>query len=219
MTNKASFKLRYLAFLTDQAINLLLVCLGIFYVANQPTLPAAISATLLFLILIVLNPLILYQSIIFTHYFQGTLGKLLTGLRVTSEKGEKLSFKRIAFRQTIGYSFSTLIFGLGFYSMIKDDNKQTWHDKAIGSIVVVKQKLWPLALLALIILIFLNGYFITQSITTFTSGPLLKETQVIIQNVQQEIQKSEKKQQQKPYQFNPRFNPQRKTPQTPASTT
>ena len=212
--NQASFRLRYLATAADFAIFFLPTTLGAYYVASQPTLPAAISAFLLFLILIGVNPLFMYQSVIFTHYFQGTLGKLLTGLRVTGENGEKLSFKRVAFRQTVGYSFSWLIFGLGFWSMIKDENKQTWHDKAVGSIVVVKQKLWPLVFITLIILIFLNGYFFTQAIATFTSGPLLKETQTVINNIQLELEQNKKKSQ---YNFpNP---PRRVIPKNPSSAT
>ncbi len=201
INNYASFRLRYLAAATDFIIFSLLVTLGIFYIASQSTLPLAVSALVLVL-LFIFNPLFLYQSVIFTHYFQGTLGKLLTGLRVTAENGEKLSFKRIAFRQTIGYSFSWLIFGLGYLSMIKDPNKQTWHDKAVGSIVVVKQKLWPLALICLIVFTSLNIFLATESIKTLIAGPLIKEAKIIMQNMQKQ-----------------QFNPRQTTPKTPTNVT
>ena len=214
-STRATFKLRYLAAVTDFSIFSLPTVFGMYYVASQPTLPLAVSSLLLIFILVIFNPLFLYQSVVFTHYIQGTLGKLLTGLRVTAENGEKLSFKRVAFRQTIGYSFSWLIFGLGFWSMIKDPNKQTWHDKAVGSVVIVKQKLWPLALLTIIIFMFLNFFFIKQAVTLFVSGPLLKETQIIINNIQQELEQNNKQQQQ-PNFLNP---PRRNSPQSPARTT
>ncbi len=202
--NHASFRLRYLAAATDFAIFFLPTALGIYYITSRPTLPFAISALLLFLILIFFNPLFMYHHVIFTHYFQGTIGKLLTGLRVTAENGEKLSFKRVAFRQTIGYSFSWLIFGLGYWSMVKDPNKQTWHDKTVGSVVIVKQKLWPLALLTLIIFTILNIFFAREAMRTFASGPLLKETRAIIQNMQEEMKQNKKQQRQ----FNPRTAPE-----------
>jgi uncharacterized RDD family membrane protein YckC len=33
-------------------------------------------------------------------------------------------------------NFSLLFFGLGFLWMLWDENSQTWHDKAAGSVVV-----------------------------------------------------------------------------------
>ena len=80
-STRATFKLRYLAAVTDFSIFSLPTVFGMYYVASQPTLPLAVSSLLLIFILVIFNPLFLYQSVVFTHYIQGTLGKLLTGLR------------------------------------------------------------------------------------------------------------------------------------------
>lgn len=191
--NPANFKLRFLATLADNLIGLLIFVLCIFYALQQPNLSQAISLLVLLSMLVLLNPIVLYHSILFTHYFGGTPGKLLTGLQVTSENGKPLSFKRILFRQSIGYSFSGLVFGLGFLSVIKDQQKQAWHDKTVGSRVIVVQNLWPLALLTCIVAFSFSFYFGSKSFESATRGPLAAEAKSLWQQYQTEIKEEASK--------------------------
>lgn len=183
----ASFKLRFLAQLIDNLIGLLIFVLCIFYVLQRPSLSQAISLLILLTILILLNPIVLYHSILFTHYFGGSPGKLLTGLQVSDENANRLSFKRILFRQSIGYSFSGLAFGLGFLSVIKDPQKQAWHDKAVGSKVLVVQNLWSLALLTCLVALAFSFYFGSKSFESATTGPLSTEVKVLWTQYQTDI--------------------------------
>ncbi len=191
--NPANFKLRFLAQFTDDCIGIAIFMLCIFYVLQQVTLSSAISQLLLFTILIFLNPFVIFNSIILTHYFGGTLGKLLTGLQVTDESGNRLSPKRIFFRQTIGHSFSYLVFGLGYLSVIKDPQKQTWHDKAVGSKVLAAQNLWPLGLITCIIALSFSTYFGVRSFESATKGPLAAEAKFMWNEYQTNIEKERSK--------------------------
>jgi len=104
-----------------------------------------------------------------------TLGKYFSGLKVTNDEGQNLTYKRAFFRQNIGYAFSGSLFGLGFLAVAKDPEKLGWHDKATGSRVVITRTLWPLTLLVFVILFSLQGYFWSQAIKQVTTGPIIKE--------------------------------------------
>lgn len=189
MTNNtfATFKLRLLSACVDGSTTFLVHMLLWFYIANQPTLPAAVSATFLYLILVVCNPVIAYNNILLTYYFNGSLGKLLTGLRIYSEDNHSLSFKRVFFRQTAGYSFSAAVFGLGFLAIINDPEKKAWHDKAVGSKVVVNRQQWVVGLIALLLSLTAGLYLLSQSYTKVQTGPIKAE----IINTLQELNKSQ----------------------------
>ncbi len=119
-----------------------------------------------------LSPLGFLHSLLFTHYFGGTVGKLLTGLRVVDNLNQRLNFKRVFFRQTIGYQFSGLVFGLGFLSILKDENKLAWHDKASGSKVIVVKPLWVLSIILAVLLCILNLYLAVSVFNKAFSSPL-----------------------------------------------
>jgi uncharacterized RDD family membrane protein YckC len=190
MTNKpASFTLRALASITEICYGLLFAMIFILLTVSQPTLTAATFTFFMFLILYFLNPLIIYSSIILTHAYGGSLGKLFTGLQVVNENGVPLSLKRIAFRQTIGYAFAGVLFGLGFVSVIKDVKKQGWHDKAVGSQVVIKQNLWPVAVIVCIVTLVGSIYLGMLSWDKVTTGPLKGETQILMKQIKDETNK------------------------------
>lgn len=175
MTNNyASFKIRFLASLLDGILFLLLIAGLFYYVSLQPTLPQAVSAIFLSLI-ILLNPLFLFSSIIFTYYLGGSPGKLLTGLRITSEDEKKLSLKKILFRQTIGYSFSWIFFGLGYLSIIKDPKKQAWHDKTVGSVIKAKGNMLIVGIAVYILLVIATISILATSYNIFSKGSLMIE--------------------------------------------
>jgi uncharacterized RDD family membrane protein YckC len=191
MTNKpASFTLRLLAYASEWFYLVLLNMIFILIVVSQPTLSAALVVFLVYLIIFVLNPLIIYNSIVLTRYFGGSLGKLFTGLQVTNENGAPLTPKRIAFRQTIGYSFSSLVFGLGFFSIAKDPKKQGWHDKTVGSLVVIKHNLWPLAIIVCLIAIAGSIYLGMLSWERVTQGPLHTETEILQDKMNADLKKA-----------------------------
>lgn len=175
----ASFKIRLLASLLDGAIYFLFISLLVFFVLNQATIASAITA-LLFLLIVVFNPIVAFSSAFFMHYFGGSPGKLLTGLRVLTADGKKLSFKRILFRQTIGYSFSWIFFGMGYYSIIKDPKKQGWHDKTVNSVVTMKGNMFIIGLMMLIMIYIAAIYILINSMKSFSEGPIVTEIQVMV---------------------------------------
>ncbi len=64
-----------------------------------------------------------------------TIGKAAFNIQVRSTDGGPLGYGR-AFLRYIGTIVSSIPIYLGFFWMIWDGNKQTWHDKIAGSIVV-----------------------------------------------------------------------------------
>lgn len=175
----ATYKSRLLATLIDSAINILFVSLLLYFALSQTNISSTITA-LLILLVVLFNPVIMFSSVLFVHFLGGTPGKLLTGLRILNTNGKRLSFKRILFRQTIGYSFSWIFFGTGFYSIIKDEKKQGWHDKTVGSVVTTKGNMFVVALSVLILLYISAFYILFNSVKTFSKGPVIKEIQGLI---------------------------------------
>ncbi len=79
---------------------------------------------------------VLYFLILWSAYGKGqTLGMRAVGIRVIRTDGSYLSVPR-AFLRYIGWTVSSLVFGLGFLWVIWDRDKQGWHDKIAGTYVV-----------------------------------------------------------------------------------
>ena len=173
--SEASFKLRLLAQITEFFIFFTLHALFWFYLSTSPNSATLINRLIIYLIMLVVSPLGFIYNIALTHNFGGTLGKLLTGLKIVGEDGKKLPLKRLLFRQTAGYSFASTLFGFGFYSIIKHPQKQGWHDQATGSKVIVTKSLWPLSILISIALLCTSFYLIGSTIKNFKSGNLVYE--------------------------------------------
>lgn len=74
----------------------------------------------------------------FFHSYNGqTVGKLVCGIRVVDIKGKNISiFKSLV--RFFGYYLSLYCLGFGFLWVLIDKNRQGWHDKLAGSIVVLK---------------------------------------------------------------------------------
>lgn len=188
MKNKyAGFGIRLLALLIDMAVGFLAIALLTLFVVNQSNIPQAVSAGIVALIILV-NPLTLYYSILTTHYFGATPGKWLTGIRVVSEEKEDsyISLKRSFFRQTVGYTFSWVFFGLGFFSVIKDEKKQAWHDKASGTVVILIQHFLIVGLAAFFVIITLTMSLFNIALGKFNTGPLGAETKQIMERLEEE---------------------------------
>ena len=73
-------------------------------------------------------------------YFHGatgrTPGKMLSGLQVVYDDGTNISFGS-AFLRAVGYLVSS-IFNLGFIWIAFDKQKQGWHDKIAGTVVIIR---------------------------------------------------------------------------------
>lgn len=68
-----------------------------------------------------------------------TLGKSMLHMVVVDKgTGDRISTLRIMFRDIIGKWISGLIFGLGYFWILIDKDKQGWHDKLAGTVVVYK---------------------------------------------------------------------------------
>ncbi|MCH8315670.1 MAG: RDD family protein [Planctomycetes bacterium] len=68
----------------------------------------------------------------------GTWGKRIVGLRLQDARtGEDIGYYR-AFVRYIVAIVSAIVLFLGYFWVLWDEKKQTWHDKAAGSVVVVQ---------------------------------------------------------------------------------
>lgn len=174
--SSAGFFLRLLAFLNEKLIFLLLISLFLWNLSKTNTLNAIYHGLIILLVIIVFYFLLgMVYEVIFTHYFGGNLGKLITGLRVRDQSGNQLAFNKILFRQLLSYKFSGLVFGLGYLSILKDPNKQAWHDKTVDSNVFRVQPFLPLALIAFLLMLGASGYLLKTSFGNFINNPAKQE--------------------------------------------
>jgi hypothetical protein len=85
------------------------------------------------LIGLIVLPMLYY--VLFESLFGGTIGKLLTGIRVRRKDGGKISFFTAVIR-FIGRIISTLIFMLGYVLALFDKKHQALHDKIANTLVL-----------------------------------------------------------------------------------
>jgi uncharacterized RDD family membrane protein YckC len=91
-------------------------------------------------------------GLLYFTYFEGsasgqTAGKKALGIRVIDFKtGGAIGYGR-AFIRYVGRIVSTIVLLIGYLWMIWDKEKQTWHDKFAGSVVVPESaypvERWP----------------------------------------------------------------------------
>ena len=83
--------------------------------------------------------LILAEFLYFGYFWSKdgqTIGMRWLHIRVVRRSAEPLSFWRAAFRGTIGYSISALVFYIGYLWALWDKDQETWHDKLFDTWVV-----------------------------------------------------------------------------------
>ena len=133
---------------------------------------------------------IVYDAFLVSR-FGATLGKALLGLRVEDENSQNLTYWMSVFRHTVGYTVASLLWGTGFFWIFKDVKRQGWHDKMVGSFVVVGKQGRPacrigrgvLGFLALTSLLTVNctlGFSIAKSI--FRNESLKKDLITLVEN-------------------------------------
>jgi uncharacterized RDD family membrane protein YckC len=132
---RAGFWRRFVASLLDGLI------LGVLYLIVLVVLDEAVA-----------GGLYLLANLVYFAYFEGaaagqTPGKKALGIRVIDFKtGGSIGYGR-AFIRYIGRIVSSIPLGLGYFWMLWDKEKQTWHDKFAGSVVVPESayptERWP----------------------------------------------------------------------------
>ena len=55
---------------------------------------------------------------------------------VKEDTGEVPGFAKAFLREMVGKFLSSLVFGLGYFSVLWDKDKQAWHDKIAGTVVI-----------------------------------------------------------------------------------
>jgi uncharacterized RDD family membrane protein YckC len=72
-----------------------------------------------------------------------TIGGIICNLRVVRTDGRDIAWETAIVR-ALGCFLSLIPLGLGFLWMVFDSNRQTWHDKIAGTVVVRVPKNQPL---------------------------------------------------------------------------
>jgi uncharacterized RDD family membrane protein YckC len=75
-----------------------------------------------------------------------TVGGVVVQLRVVRQDGQKITFPMALVRLLVGV-FSMMVFFVGFLWIAWDPEKQSWHDKVAGTVVVRMPKGMPLLLI------------------------------------------------------------------------
>jgi len=84
----------------------------------------------------------IFQVVFYSSYFVvfwtalgSTPGKRMLGIKVVNKFGQKINLMQ-AIARYFGYYLSAAVLLAGFWWMIRDPNRQTWHDKIAGTFVV-----------------------------------------------------------------------------------
>ena len=72
-----------------------------------------------------------------------TLGAVICQLRVTRADGQRLSFADALVRG-LSSIFSIVVLGLGCFWVLRDEERQAWHDRVAGTYVVKVPRNFPL---------------------------------------------------------------------------
>jgi uncharacterized RDD family membrane protein YckC len=72
-----------------------------------------------------------------------TLGGIICQLRLVRTDGARVGFPESLVRGLTGI-FSLAVFGLGFLWILKDPDRQAWHDRVAGTFVVKVPRNWPI---------------------------------------------------------------------------
>lgn len=105
-----------------------------------------------------------------TNKYQATLGKKAVGIRVLSDKSEKLTLGQIILRETVGKLISMFTLLIGYIVAGVTARKQSLHDKIASTTVVYnnpdkKFPTWAIVLICVVPFIFIVIFGILVSIT------------------------------------------------------
>lgn len=177
----AGFWIRSLARVIDILIFYILIFAIIYFLTFRiERISESISALVLFISFgLIFAPIEWLYLSWTTSQFGGTVGKLFSGLRVINDKGENLHFWKSIFRYTIGYTISKMFFGVGFYWITRDKNKQGWHDSVSDTYVIKPIESGMNVLMGVLVIIVqvIVIFFIIAGIVnnTYRFGKLMKD--------------------------------------------
>jgi uncharacterized RDD family membrane protein YckC len=146
----ANFWWRALAYIIDYVVvflslMILLVGLGLILTyagGNSSEHEAVVSDTstadtTTVLRLFVLIILTFYNSAFEATRLQGSIGKTICKLKVVNAVGERVSFGT-ALGRNFAKILSSMVCGMGFFSVLWDKNKQGWHDHLAKTFIIRK---------------------------------------------------------------------------------
>lgn len=141
---KATFLNRFIAWFLDGIIMgvlalILGLVIGLVVSLGASTDSAILNFLSLALFFVLFIIIVLFQFFYFGYFWSKdgqSLGMKIVNVQVTRRNGEGLSFWRAAFRGTVGYWISSLIFYLGYLWAAIDDENEAWHDKIFDTSVV-----------------------------------------------------------------------------------
>lgn len=116
--------------------------------------------------------------VLMTNKYQATVGKMAVGVKVVSDKAEKLDLKQIILRETIGKLLSMITLFIGYIMAGFTKRKQALHDKIAGTLVVYKDPnkkigAWVIVviiLISLLMLIAIVGIFASIVLVSLNSA-------------------------------------------------
>jgi uncharacterized RDD family membrane protein YckC/type II secretory pathway pseudopilin PulG len=87
----------------------------------------------------ILNCLIIWSYfMVMTYKYQATLGKMAVGVKVVSDKSDRLTVGQLILRETLGKILSLIILYIGYIMAGFTKRKQALHDKIAKTVVVYK---------------------------------------------------------------------------------
>jgi uncharacterized RDD family membrane protein YckC len=156
LANRASFGSRALGevidFLLYGALNALFIVVGVAFIitasgdcidkidANATCTNTDVNGPLLLLGIAIIAAGVLLVLFLYVRALGRTgqtWGRKIAKVKVVDQNTmQPLGFGRALGRTLFARLISTSLFGLGYWWMLWDDQKQTWHDKVVGSAVI-----------------------------------------------------------------------------------
>jgi uncharacterized RDD family membrane protein YckC len=142
----AGFWIRFLAFIIDAIIigivtwPIRMIVLGTMGAHRLPVGPVDARHLAPFLVMLPrlwgLNVIVdwLYDALLTSSQWQGTVGKKILNLRVTDEGGNRISFARATGRHFAKF-LSAMILCIGYFMIAFTDRKRGLHDMIAGTLV------------------------------------------------------------------------------------
>ncbi len=192
ITRNVGYFIRLQASLIDTFINTgIFLALTYAVFSNNPSIEDVLTsiAFCLYFIVFIYPALTALYIIFMTSKLGGTIGKLISGIKIVSNDENLLDIKQSTFRYVIGYFVAGLLYGFGFFWIIRDKENKGWHDHVSGTKVIHSNKaLQYLGTISLMILIAINillGSRTVQSIKV--NKELITDVQSIIADIESSL--------------------------------
>ena len=149
----AGFWVRYVANVIDGlvlVIPAIIIDLGLFFLLGNNVTFKILSYVLYYLI-------IWSYFVVMTYKYQATLGKMAVGVKVVSDKSERLTVGQLILRETLGKFISLITIYIGYIMAGFTERKQALHDKIAKTVVVYKDPNHKVAWWAVALALILPG--------------------------------------------------------------